>query len=411
VAADAQGNVIVAGAFTGTLDLGAGVMSASSDYDPSIFVAKLDPAGAILWSESFGAGSSYASVDVLLVDPSGTIVLAGAFQPSIDFGTGPLTTPADSGGYLVRLDPDGHTLWSRGYPVTEPWLEAAALGPSGDLFIAGGCDPDLDLGAGPLSCGDGALYLARLDPTGNVLWSRVFPISAQTYVEAVAVDAAGDVVLAGELTGTLDLGAGPLVSEGSWDPFVARFDAAGGTLWSRRFGDAELQNVLGVACDGAGDVVLAGSFDGTIDFGTGPLSAVDGPESNAIYAAKLDPSGAALWSRAFVSAQLMSPWSLAVGPGGDIVLSGYFDGTTDFGAGPVTASDPYGDGFLTALDAAGQHRWSKDLAGNAHINTVAFDAAGHLMVTGLFHDSIDFGGAPASSDGLGWDIFIAELGP
>ena len=180
VAADAQGNVILAGAFTGTLDFGAGVMSASSDYDPAIFVVKLDAAGGILWTETLGAGSSYSSVDMLLVDPSGSIVLAGAFQSSIDFGAGSLTSPPDGGGYLARLDPDGHALWSREYPVLTPWLDAA----------------------------------------GQPRWSKVFAGNAD--IDRVAFDGAGNLLVTGLFRDSIDFGGAPAPSDGlGWDLFVA----------------------------------------------------------------------------------------------------------------------------------------------------------------------------------------------
>ena len=53
--------------------------------------------------------------------------------------------------------------------------------------------------------------------------------------------------------------------------FLAKLDAAGGHRWSKRFGDAHDELGITVAADGAGNALLTGDLDGTIDFGLGPL--------------------------------------------------------------------------------------------------------------------------------------------
>src|SRR5579871_1167393 len=76
----------------------------------------------------------------------------------------------------------------------------------------------------------------------------------------------GSVLLAGSFEGTIDLGGGPLRSAGGDDVFVARLDASGKHLWSKRFGDAHAQHGRAVALDPSGNVVLAGDAQGTLDF-------------------------------------------------------------------------------------------------------------------------------------------------
>lgn len=60
----------------------------------------------------------------------------------------------------------------------------------------------------------------------------------------------------------------------------------GTPLWSKRFGDSAFQAGASVAADKAGNVLLAGSFFGTVDFGNGPL--VSAGESD-IRVAKFSP--------------------------------------------------------------------------------------------------------------------------
>lgn len=57
--------------------------------------------------------------------------------------------------------------------------------------------------------------------------------------------------------------------------FVAKYDASGGHLWSQGFGDTLQQWGRSVAVDPSDNVILAGWFHGTLDFGGGPLTSVD----------------------------------------------------------------------------------------------------------------------------------------
>src|SRR5262249_16052641 len=52
----------------------------------------------------------------------------------------------------------------------------------------------------------------------------------------VVRDAADNAFITGLFKGTIDLGGGPLASAGDFDFFVAKLDASGKHVWSKRFG-------------------------------------------------------------------------------------------------------------------------------------------------------------------------------
>jgi len=107
-------------------------------------------------------------------------------------------------------------------------------------------------------------------------WGRSFGGVGDQDGGGIAVDASGNVVIAGSFWNTVDFGGGPLVSAGDWDVFVARLDAAGNHLWSRRFGDAGGQSLRAMSTDALGNIYLTGIFFGTIDFGGGPITSNGG---------------------------------------------------------------------------------------------------------------------------------------
>ena len=53
--------------------------------------------------------------------------------------------------------------------------------------------------------------------------------------------------------------------------FVAKLDRDGGPLWSLGAGDPSYQRGTSVAVDRSDQILVAGEFEGTVDFGAGPL--------------------------------------------------------------------------------------------------------------------------------------------
>ena len=82
--------------------------------------------------------------------------------------------------------------------------------------------------------------------------------------EAVAVDALGALYVAGTFEGTIDFGGGvTLTSAGDADAFLARFDAVGNAVWARRGGTSAFNDFgRDVVVDGLGAVYVAGFFAG-----------------------------------------------------------------------------------------------------------------------------------------------------
>jgi hypothetical protein len=152
------------------------------------------------------------------------------------------------------------------------------------------------------------------------------------------VDGGGNVLVTGSFQGAVDFGGGPLTSAGSTDIFVAKHSGTDGThLWARRFGGASFDGASGVAVDGAGNVLVTGSFQGTVNLGGGPLTSAG---STDIFVAKHSGTdGTHLWARRFggTSSDGGVP-DVAVDGAGNVLVTGSFQGTVDFGGGPLTSA-------------------------------------------------------------------------
>lgn len=349
IAVDASGNLFVTGYFRGSVDFGGGPLSSPDGYDA--FLAKYAADGAHLWSRRFGSPRATALPSefgsALVVDAAGTVFVTGVFEGTADFGGGPLTSAGQGDGFLARYSSAGAHLWSRRFGgVWNDSSNALAVDPGGDVIVTGTFLGSVDFGGAVLASSGFDVFLAKYSPAGAHLWSRRFGGTLQDAGTAVALDASGNVVLAGTFEGTIDVGGGPLTAAGGTDVFLAQYSPAGAHRWSRRIGGtSNYDGGTGLAVDATGNAVLAGYFSRTVDFGTGALTSGG---SKDVFVAKYGPGGAALWARRYGGTSIDAATAVVVEPGGSAVVSGSFFGTIDFGAGPLVSAGE-ADLFLLRL--------------------------------------------------------------
>lgn len=410
LAVDAAGNVVITGYFDGSTDLGGGTMTSAGGSD--LFVAKYDPSGAHIWSKRFGDVSDQVGLTVAL-DPSGNIVISGQFSGTLDFGNGPaLASAGTSDVFVAKLDTSGATLWSKRYgDAGMQGGKGLAVDASGNLFLTGYFYGTTDFGDGsPLvSAGSEDVFVAKLDPSGATLWSKRFGGAGLQQGNDIAVDATGNVLVTGLFFGAMDLGGGPLTSAGNADVFVAKLDPGGAHVWSKRFGDPAYQEGRAIAVDGLGNVVMAGYFFGVLDVvGGSPMMSAGASD---LFVTKLDPSGATLWGKRFGDGGNQQGQGVAVDASGNLLVTGYFDGTVDLGGGPL-ASAGGSDAFVAKLDLNGEHVWSKRFgsAGDQEGHAILADGSGNVLATGYVYGAVDFGGGTLTSAGQ-WDAFLAKFMP
>jgi len=412
VAADGAGDVFVTGSLEGTVDFGGGPLVGAGNFD--VFLARFDPSGAHAWSNRFGDASGQAGAAVA-VDGLGNILLTGAFGGALDLGGGPIVSTGADDVFLAKLAPTGAFTWNERLGDASGKEQAGfgiATDGSGNLIVVGIFSGTVDFGAGPVtSSGTQDVFVTKLDPNGGLVWENHYADAQTDIGRDVALDSAGNVVVAGTFGGTVDFGGGPLTGYGSHDVFVVKLDPNGGHVWSRHFGGAggDVQHV-GVNTNGAGSIALGGAFTGQIAFGGSSLVSAGGED---VFLAKLDPQGSHVWSSRFGDA---SPdqfgTSVAVDSGGAVVLAGYFWGAVDFGGGQLVSAGK-ADGFVAKFAANdGSYLWARRFGdgGLQQAVCVTTDPAGSVLLTGSFEGTMDLGKGPLVAIGQ-QDTFLAKFAP
>jgi hypothetical protein len=449
---DGSGNAIVVGSFAGTLDFGngTGVLTANaadagaSDAGPptrDVFVASFDATGRARWSKRFGDEQDQGAGGVAL-DAQGNTLVVGSFQGTIDFGDGPHVSRGGYDIFLVKLDPAGALVWSRAFGgAGDQYAVAVAIDAAGAVIVGGDANGTVDWGTGPNEISTDfsvntrtKMLVVKLDASGkNPAWAKIYggdtsnPSYSYAVLDALAVDGLGNLFIAGGFSaGTystksaIDFGDGLITSAGSEDAALVKLDPSGKTLWSKHFGitdgfTARSQQVGALAVDGAGGVILTGGMRGKVDYGGGPLpyvSTTGSPDSFDVFVASFDRDGAHRWSKNFGDGNEQIGVDVALNAAGDLWLTGVFDGAIDFGGGSHTS---YGkDIFLVKLDARGKYLGPTRGLGDPsdqEVSAVAVDSCNFPVLLGYFAGTVDFGTGPPIASAGSTDVFVAKVSP
>jgi hypothetical protein len=291
VALDANGAVIITGRNEGVVDFGGGPITnpaAGMVGGGSVYVAKFDAGGSHVWSHGYGDGSDEYGVSVA-ADPKGDVLVVATGGGSFDFGGGLLTGAGGGDIFVAKLAAaDGTIIWAKRFgDESTQYGEHVATDSTGNVYVLSSGLGAIDFGGGPLvAVGDEDIFIAKLSPQGEHLWSHRYGFPGGTASGAsLAVDGGGNVIVTGSFTGQINFGGGALASAGGSDVFLFKLSKDGKYVWSRRYGDPsgnQAANALALA----GNIFFTGQFSGSVDFGSGILTSAG---HNDAFIAKVLP--------------------------------------------------------------------------------------------------------------------------
>jgi catechol 2,3-dioxygenase-like lactoylglutathione lyase family enzyme len=154
---------------------------------------------------------------------------------------------------------------------------AEARALAGSIYVAGQTEGQLD---DQPNRGSYDVFLAKYDATGTRLWTRQFGAVANDGASGCAVDRDGSIYVTGTTFG--DLASSTVFAEG--DPFLAKYDANGVQLWLEQLGSTTDDAAEALTTDPDGNTYIAGTIKG----------ALDGNEHNGgidMFVLKYDPDG------------------------------------------------------------------------------------------------------------------------
>jgi len=410
ITTDSSANVIAAGAYQGSVNFGTGVFTNAGFED--IFIAKYSPLGVPMWAKHFG-DTGRDRINSVIVDTNQDVLVTGFFTGAIDFGGGILTSAGLLDIVMAKYSAAGSFIWAQRFGSTQDDAAyAITVDGGGNVIITGGFQGTVNFGGTNLTASLGLdFFLAKYSATGVHQWSRRAPASGSENGFALATDSNGDIIGTGSFTGSVDFGGGFLATAGQEDIFLVKFAASNGLyIWQQRFGSTASDKGLGVKVDSGNNIALTGYFSGTVDFGGTSVSTPVG--ATDAFIAKYNSSGTNLWIKRFGAPIIATGYSIAIDSSNNIVATGLFQNTATLDGGQTISSAGGSDVFVTKYSSAGVRAWTKSAGGTSSDvgYAVATDVAGYPVVTGSFSSTGSFNGTSLTSAGLS-DIFLMKLSP
>lgn len=386
LAAAADGGVFAVGYFEDEAKLGAITATATGKSDA--FAARLDPSGAVGWVVPLG-GPNEDVGDAIAVAADGTVAFGGLFSGRMRAGDLVATSLGSDDLFVAGVTATGELrwIWSAGGEASDA-TTALVAAPDGGFVAAVAFGGKATFGTTELATrGYEDAALVKLSGKGEVQWVTHLGGAGVDQIKRLATDANGNLFVLATFQDELDVGGGKLTAAGANDLLIARFDASGGHVWSKRVGNPFNELAGGIAVDQSGGVVVTGAYDKEVDFLGTPL--VSTGESD-IFVARLAPDGALTWVKSFGSPREDVGYGIAVDPAGNAVLTGWFETPVDFGGGPLQGKGQK-DGFIAKLTLDGKHVWSRRFGDWDHDsgNAVAIASDGTPWLAGIYRYTLD----------------------
>ncbi len=374
-AVDGSGAFVAVGTQPTAVDLGCGSVGFDASYAMGLFVVKYDPNGICTFHTAFGA-TSITGVHVA-ADASGNIALAGGFEGMLAIGPEPaLSSDGGVDIFAARLVDGGVPLWqySNG-GAGDDEARAVAMHSDGTIVVVGDHGGGVDFNLGDPTVASGGFpvpFLMTLKgetPVPQVPWARSFQVNDGGTARAAGVaidtsDAAPVIVLSGDLTAITDAALVPSVfgdaaatlDEAQHGLFLARFTLgeSGKLLASKAYagtGPADMDDMAigATAVDATGRILLGGWLDQGVTFaaGTGVLQS---PGGKLAFMAVLDKTLTHQKSLLLGSSGGDNQAFGAAFLDGDVLLAGRYSGTLDV-LGQTVVSEGGDDIFVVRLCA------------------------------------------------------------
>jgi hypothetical protein len=266
-AVDTSGNVYLAGYTLSHSDIASGGHDTTfaGVFYTDAFLVKFDPAGTRLWGTYYG-GTGSDEGNSCAVDPSGNVYLAGFTMSSSDIAGGGHQNALGGfrDAFLVKFDPAGIRLWGTycgGTGDDQAWSSVAD--PSGNVYLAGYTGSFTGIASGGHQNTIGGVFdafLVKFDQSGTRLWGSYYGGTGSDLGNSCAVDANGNVYLAGDTWSSTGIANGghQNTQAGESDAFLVKFDPAGIRQWGTYYGGTDYDYGRSCAVDPGGNVYLAG---------------------------------------------------------------------------------------------------------------------------------------------------------
>lgn len=393
------------------------------------------------------------NTDLVLHD-DGFLYSVGVFSDTLNFYSpegdvsASLYTTGNRASYLAKLTTDGDLIWAKSFGESNTLQFGQLLVDSdGEFFIMGSFSGTVDFDPGE---GESTLtsdyisdyFTLKLNSQGEFIWVNQIEVPGYVRVIDAELIEAGNLLITGKFNSTgaietIDMDPGEGVynietSSGYEDAFLLRLDNDGQFVFGRSWAQDDNMTFFGVEINSLGEIVLAASFTGTIDFDPGEgveMVAAQGIQwanslNRDVAIVKLDSQANFEWVKIIGSDGRELCGDVKVDNLDNIYLSGSFEDDSDFDPGEsdyILTSLIEKDIYVAKYDTHGNLIWV-ETAQSTGDDAVYFDIASNIFlsktgnvyvagrVSGDYSLSVNADTVTNSVTGS-FDLFLGKINP
>ena len=227
-------------------------------------------------------------------------------------------------------------------------------------------------------------------------WSTSIGGSMNDSSQSLVSDVDGNVIVVGSFDMIVDFD--PSVNEalftntGKTDLYIIKYSSKGDFIWVKTVEDAAggYNRINCIAIDNKNNLLISGTFRGTVDFDPGSDVFNLYAEFNNKYVLKLDRDGNFIWVKNAIEGEASSEINdLHVRPNSEIIITGDIRGSS------LNMIGGYNDGYayVLKLDKFGNTIWVKVFQGTTEYGygmKIYTDDSGNVYALGRFQERVDF---------------------
>jgi hypothetical protein len=327
------------------------------------------------------------------------------------------------------VDPTPNRLWGTYYggSAEEAYGLSSAVDATGNIFLAAMTSGGINIataGAHQSTYGGAShdFFLVMFNTSGTRQWGTYYGGSGNEFYPSCAVDATGNIYLAGITESTANistLGSHQPITGGNLDAFLVKFNTSGVRQWGTYYGGSGIETV-GVSCviDATGNIFFAGVTESTTNISTpGSHQSIVGGSYDA-FLVKFSSAGVRQWGSYYGgTGNEQYQVSCAVDGSGNIFFSGLTPSPTNIatvGSHQSTIGAGY-DAFLVKFNTLGIRQWATYYGGNAdeYIGvSCKSDASGNIFLAGITTSTTNIattGAHQTAYGGAAGDAFLVKF--
>lgn len=355
-----------------------------------------------------GTSPGFENGNGIACDDSGNVYAAGQIEYDSYFDNHVVSSNGSHDIVVVKYDNAGTLKWIR-----------SAGGPGGDVangiavdaahnsYVVGELEETVDFGSGIIlqAAGSNDVFLAKYSPEGNILWAKSWGTVENEKALSVAVSPSGDSYVTGYFASSITFGGTQLHSAGRREIFIVKVNTSGNIVWAKKAGGTGDDKAEGIALDKNENFYIVGSFTQSASFSG---TTITNSGKNSAFVAKYNSGGSILWARAAGACCDTTQYRcVATDENDNVYVAGYFNATASFGTNNFNSTGS-ADIVVAKYDDAGNLQWAKHAGGIGEdiAYGIAVDKINHFVyVTGLVSAPGNFDSYAYTISGFK-DIFV-----